>query len=114
MHIKDFESGDWLRFNDSCYIKYRKMNVCEHNLNGKPQTKKIIKTEAPAGTTEKTGEKETEKEKDDVMTVPAPKDNKKTEAEITKQKIIDTVAQLAAKLATRNENDQVMQVQHRC
>ena len=125
-HIKDFESDDLIRFNNSVHQKPKeeciRIFAKQDNLNAKPQAKKIIKAEAPAATTttEKTGEKDKEKQKENVTTAPAPvpvaapapapKDNKKTEAEISKQKKLDTGAQLAATLATQMKMIELVQL----
>ena len=103
-YIKEFENDDWITFNDSSAHKIPKKECVQ--IFTIPQAKRLLKPQAPAATTtEKTGETENEKEKEHVTTAsaPEPKDNKKTDAEISKQKKLDTGAQLAA---TRNENDQ--------
>ena len=56
--MKDFESGDWIRFNDSRVHKTIRIFAKQDNLNAKPQSQRIIKAEVSARTTtQKAGEK---------------------------------------------------------
>ena len=59
-YMKDFESGDWIRFNDSRVHKTIRTFAKQDNLIAKSQSQRIIKAEVSAGTTtQKAGEKKT-------------------------------------------------------
>ena len=112
-HIKDFESDDLIRFNNSVHQKPKeeciRIFAKQDNLNAKPQAKKIAKSEAPTATTEKT----CGKEKEDVTTTPALFLQHQHQKMIKKQKQqyqnkkIRYWCTISCNIGNTNENDRV-------